>query len=282
MKSDQNQVRKCVRCGGAVPLVILFLICFLPLQGKALITIEDDFSRSQGQGWGGSVGGGWLTVWSQGGNGTNISSTAQIVSSPPLTAGKDHLVFSVEKKATGAPARRVTRQYDVNLVGDEHVISFLFRLDTPLSTLTSVNILDAGSSTTSLGSSSWYITGTSGGNWIIYDNNSVVDTSMELVAGEVYEFNIYVRATGYQVEIKNITENTTYLSDFVGYYGTNTVGGYLNFNVTPKNGSAASPTTATISLGSVKIQPIPENRSIVLLAVALLVLGWRRTRKYPA
>lgn len=229
----------------------------------------------------GQIGGGWLTAWTGSQNG-GITRSAQVISTNPLTSGKDYLQFTVDKTSAGnnAASGAVSRKYDTASVPAEHVISFQFRLDSDPAQFSQIRFLDSSESRLSASTgASWYIQADSGGTWRVYNGVTAINTGMALIQNNIYDFSIHAFADNtYGVTIKNLTTSQTYTTNSLGFYSDSQIGGYLSFIVTPIKPGDGDTATSVISLGSVSVVPEP-NQAALLGMAALAFALWRFRRR---
>lgn len=229
----------------------------------------------------GQIGDGWLTAWTGSNNG-NVTRSAQVLSANPLTSGKNYLQLTVEKTsaANNTASGTVTRKYDITSVPAEHVISFQFRLDSDPSQFSRIRFFDSTASQLSESSgASWFIRADSGGNWIVYNGRTSINTGMALIQNNIYDFSIHAFADNtYGVTIKNLTTPQTYTTNSLGFYTNTEIGGYLNFIVTPIVPEVGETATSVVSLGSISVVPEP-NQAALLGMAALAFALWRFRRR---
>lgn len=253
----------------------------------------------------GTSGGGWSIPWQ--GSTSNATISAGVTSANPLAPGTGpYLARTVTGTADGGDNKRsvMYRRYEAfNGFNPDstHVISFLWRADdfgTGFNTSSDYLTLfghtgNPGNDTSA--DTSWFIRipgadqgGLAAGNFNLYDGNRgantafnanlFVDTGIEVVAGQTYQFTIVNDPLfgDWQVTIDDLNGNA-YQSDTLGWRrapfqpGINTNATTLGFGARMSGAGQAR----SFSIDSIAITPEPS-RALLAAVGLLLVLAARR------
>lgn len=251
----------------------------------AVTIASDDYSSGLNSG-----GSGWNNNWTTGANGGSTGSVDFGASTTPIGGNGNYADIT---GSGGNATQGIHRSYTSALttIGDEHTISFLFRLDTLSATATgdaSRGLVTQGGTAFGLsGNSSWALY-VQNGNFFYFDgdgtgsfNGSATDSGVSATAGDLYSANVTNRigadtvgpATGgeWDLLLTNLTTGATALSLTDLEFRRTTV-----------------PTTGDIGLGSagpnatsfdqVSVDVIPEPSSAALLGFGSLALLLRRKK----
>ncbi|MCC5850156.1 MAG: PEP-CTERM sorting domain-containing protein [Verrucomicrobia bacterium] len=264
----------------------------------------DQFAGTGGDGWAG----GWVSR-----NPQTDNMTTNVVNTNPLTTGGgNYLSVSGSSGTSGNDNRfyNIGRQYNdsTGLALDAyHEVSFEFRLDSVIEgrlshVNTYFNFMDRpGTVTGDLndfgGDGRWLIrnypgtagpTGTGQANFLLYDGEKdgggfntdrFVDSGVTLNLEDVYRFTILLNPEEgeWQARIQNLTANTDYLSDVLGFRTDATsASGELLFGFRDRSGGV----NPTYSFDNVTVA-IPEPGTLVLLGIAGVagLIGFRRRKR---
>ncbi len=238
-------------------------------------------------GYVGSIGAGWSSAWSSGGNRLSGAS-GTVTNTNPLNGGGNYLFATLSTTSgttgTGNAQGTVQRQIDTGAgsfvdISQPITISFDFRPETNLTSVQNYTIFGSTSNFKGTGPvNTWIISGNSGtGNWT-FGNASAVNTGISVVMGTVYSFTLVIDPTT-QSYLASITDG---ISSFttgtaVSFRNVDAVdaGQYINFGGKINNGGANG--SIAFSLDNLTI--VPEPSTVALFGMASVTIGLAAMRR---
>lgn len=238
--------------------LIMTTISFLSSAAHAQVIVAADFTGGNGttsvDQFQGIAGGGWSNAWSLTGSGY----AGSVESTTPI----DGNYLNIDRPSTSIVAGALTRSINNSMLdtANNHVVKFSIRLDT-LATGQTMSI--GGYSLGASSSWNWLITGDTA-RWGVYNNLTIVNTTVAPVAGHTYDFTVNTDMAAKQWTMTIQDGASSYTSGTLNFRNTSAVNDErLLFSM-----SNANATNLNVSFDKISYSAVPEPGITALLLVA--------------